>query len=132
MSHNLYNHPQEYVESLARILAIHLPRHYLTPTRPIPLQNGGLTHIQAQQVIDYIHTHLNRDLFLAELASVVNISPTYFASLFKRRMGISPHQYVIQQRVERAEMMLKKTDLAIRATPTQTSPYKLASPVRAI
>jgi AraC family transcriptional regulator len=39
----------------------------------------------------------NRDLSLAELASVVNISPTYFASLFKPAMGISLHQYAIQQ-----------------------------------
>jgi AraC family transcriptional regulator len=61
----------------------------------------------------YIQTHLNRDLSLAELASVIRISPTYFASLFKQAMGISPHQYVIQQRVERAKVMLSKTDLAI-------------------
>jgi AraC family transcriptional regulator len=69
--------------------------------------------MQLQQAIDYIHAHLNRDLSLAELASVVNISPTYFASLFKKVMGISPHQYVIQQRVEQAKLMLLKTDLAI-------------------
>jgi AraC family transcriptional regulator len=35
------------------------------------------------------------------------------ASLFKQAMGISPHQYVIQQRVEHAKLMLSKTDLAI-------------------
>jgi AraC family transcriptional regulator len=104
---------QLYVESLTQVLVIHLLRHYSTLTRPIPLQNGGLTHIQAQQVIDYIHTHLNQDLSLAELASIVNISPTYFASLFKQTIGTSPHQYVIQQRVERAKLMLLKTDLAI-------------------
>ncbi|WP_228035198.1 helix-turn-helix transcriptional regulator [Oculatella sp. LEGE 06141] len=28
-------------------------------------------------------------------------------------MGISPHQYVIQQRVEQAKLMLSKTNLAI-------------------
>jgi AraC family transcriptional regulator len=50
---------------------------------------------------------------LAELARVINISPTYFASLFKQAMGISPHQYVIQQRVEKAKLMLKKMDIAI-------------------
>jgi len=32
---------------------------------------------------------------------------------FVQMMGISPHQYVIQQRVERAKLMLRKTDLAI-------------------
>ncbi|WP_228038512.1 AraC family transcriptional regulator [Nodosilinea sp. LEGE 06152] len=36
---------------------------------------------------------------LTELAEVINISPTYFASLFKQAMGMSPCQYVMQQRV---------------------------------
>jgi AraC family transcriptional regulator len=66
-----------------------------------------------QQAIDYIHTNLDRDLSLAELASDVNISPTYFASLFKQATGISPYQYVIRQRVERAKVMLTKTNLTI-------------------
>lgn len=104
---------QLYVESLTQILVIHLLRHYSTLTRPITSQNNSFTRIQLQQVIDYIHTYLNRDLSLAELASVINISPTYFASLFKQAMGISPHQYVIRQRVEQAKLMLLKTDLAI-------------------
>jgi AraC family transcriptional regulator len=66
-----------------------------------------------QQAIDYVHTHLDRDLSLAELAGIINVTPTYFASLFKQAMGISPHQYVIQQRVKRSAEMLKRTDLAI-------------------
>nr|MDZ8038891.1 hypothetical protein [Nostoc sp. CreGUA01] len=40
-------------------------------------ENKSLTYSQLQQAIDHIHAHLNRDLSLAELASVVNISPTY-------------------------------------------------------
>jgi AraC family transcriptional regulator len=104
---------QLYVESLTQVLVVHLLRHYSTLTQPIAAQNSSLNRIQLQQAIDYIHTYLNRDLSLAELASVVNISPTYFASLFKQTMGISPHQYVIRQRVEQAKLMLSKTDLAI-------------------
>ncbi|MDV2997503.1 MAG: Exoenzyme S synthesis regulatory protein ExsA [Chroococcidiopsis sp. SAG 2025] len=101
------------VESLTQVLVIHLLRHYSIFAPTITSQNRNLTHTQLQQAIDYIQTHLNRDLSLAELASVICISPTYFASLFKQAMGISPHQYVIQQRVERAKLMLLKTDLAI-------------------
>ncbi len=86
----------------------------LTITTPtLEFKNKGLTHTQLQQVLDYIHAHLERDLSLAELADVINISPTYFASLFKQAIEISPHQYVIQQRVERAKLMLSKTDLTI-------------------
>ncbi|MBD2100411.1 helix-turn-helix domain-containing protein [Leptolyngbya sp. FACHB-261] len=73
----------------------------------------------SQQAIDYIHTHLDRDLSLAGIAKVINISPTYFASLFKSAMGISSYQYVIQQRVERAKLMLSKTDLTIAEIASQ-------------
>lgn len=102
-----------YVESLTQVLIVHLLRHYARAAHIITSENRSLTRAQLQQATDYIYTHLNRDLSLAELASVINISPTYFASLFKQAMRISPHQYVIQQRVERAKVMLSKTDLAI-------------------
>jgi AraC family transcriptional regulator len=102
-----------YVESLTQVLVIHLLRHYSTLTQTLPSERRSLTRTQLQQAIDYIHAHLERDLSLVELAKVINISPTYFATLFKGAMGISPHQYVIQQRVQRAKEMLKKTDLAI-------------------
>ena len=95
------------------MLLIHLLRHYSTLTQEITSENRSLTPAQLQQAIDYIHTHLDRDLSLAEVAGVISISPTYFASLFKRATGISPHQYVIQQRVERAKLLLTTTDLAI-------------------
>jgi AraC family transcriptional regulator len=102
-----------YVESLTQALVIHLLRQYSTVTRTITSQNRNLTRVQLQEAIDYIHTNLDRDLSLFQIASIINISPTYFASLFKRATGTSPHQYVIQQRVERAKLMLSKTDLAI-------------------
>jgi AraC family transcriptional regulator len=78
-----------------------------------------------QQVLDYIHTHLDQDLSLTELAQVISISPTYFASAFKQAIDISPHQYVIQQRVEQAKLMLSKTDLAL-----SDIAYKLVSSVK--
>jgi AraC family transcriptional regulator len=104
---------QLYVESLTQMLVIHLLRHYSTFTKTITSGNRGLTNLQLQQAIEYIHTHLDQDLSLFQIAQVINISPTYFASLFKRATGTSPHQYVIQQRVERAKLMLSKTDIAI-------------------
>jgi AraC family transcriptional regulator len=104
---------QLYIESLTQVLAIHLLRHYSTEARIITSENRSLTRAQLQQAIDYINTYLDQDLSLVKIASVINISPTYFASLFKHSTGISPHQYVIKQRVERAKQLLLKTDLAL-------------------
>ena len=63
----------------------------LTITTPtLEAKRKSLTHTRLQQVLSYIRTHLDRDLSLTELAEVINISPTYFASLFKQTMEISP------------------------------------------
>jgi AraC family transcriptional regulator len=102
-----------YVESLTQVLIIHLLRNYSSSTPQIAPQHNGLTAIQLRQTIDYIQAHLDRNLSLTKIADVINISPTYFSSLFKRATGNSPHQYVIQQRVERAKVLLKTTDLEI-------------------
>jgi len=89
---------QLYIESLTQVLVIHLLRHYSTFTQKITYENRSLTP-HTQQAINYIHLTL-KDLSLVQIARVINTSPTYFASLFKRATDISPHQYVIKQRVE--------------------------------
>lgn len=106
---------QLYVELLTQALVIYLLRHYSgAPPKIITSIDRKLTPAQMQQALNYIHAHLDQDLSLFQIAEVINISPTYFASLFKRTIGISPHQYVIQQRVEQAKLLLKlKTDLSI-------------------
>lgn len=79
-----------------------------TTTLTTEFKHKGLTRTQLQQVLDYIQTYLDsaeptlgeRDLSLAELAATLHFSPTYFASDFKQAIKVSPHQYVIQQRVE--------------------------------
>jgi AraC family transcriptional regulator len=79
----------------------------------ITFKQRSLTQAQLERSLNHIHTHLDRELSLGQIAAVINISPTYFASLFKHSIGISPHQYVIRQRVKRARSLLLKTDLAI-------------------
>jgi len=92
---------QLYIESLTQVLVIHLLRHYSTFTQKITYENRSLT-LSITARINYIHTYLDQDLSLVQIARVINTSPTYFASLFKRATDISPHQYVIKQRVERS------------------------------
>lgn len=104
---------QLYLDSLLTTLYTHLLRHYSTFTQPITFENRSLTSARLQQAIDYIHDHLERDLTLDEIAKIINITPNHFANLFKRHKGIPPHQYVVQQRVEKAKSLLWKTDSTI-------------------
>ncbi|RUT06412.1 hypothetical protein DSM106972_026690 [Dulcicalothrix desertica PCC 7102] len=65
-----------YIESLTQVLIIHMLRHYSSVTQTITSEKKSLTRTQLQQTIDYIHTYLDRDLSLGEIAGVLNISPT--------------------------------------------------------
>ncbi|MCY6490272.1 helix-turn-helix domain-containing protein [Leptolyngbya sp. GGD] len=104
---------QLYSESLANILNIHLLRHYCTQPITLRRYESGLSQHSLQQVLDYIHSHLERDLSLDTLSNLANMSKYHFIYLFKQSKGMTPHQYVIQQRIHRAKEMLGDRKLAI-------------------
>ncbi|MBT9316875.1 helix-turn-helix domain-containing protein [Leptothoe spongobia] len=102
-----------YLDSLANLLAVQLLRNYGTTSTQLPTYEGGLPTLQLNQVLDYIDAGLAGEIKLADLAGLLNMSPFHFGRMFKQSMGISPHQYVIQQRLERAKHLLKHSDQAI-------------------
>ena len=102
-----------YLDSLANVLAVQLLHNYGTTSAQLPTYEGGLPTYQLNQILDYIDTGLAGDIKLADLAGLLNMSPFHFGRMFKQSMGISPHQYVIQQRLERAKHLLKHSDQAI-------------------
>ncbi|HEY9742792.1 MAG TPA: AraC family transcriptional regulator [Coleofasciculaceae cyanobacterium] len=112
----LENNPQGtrlYAETMANALAVHLLQNYSAQQPILRDYSGGLSSRQLRQVIDYINDHLDRELGLAELAAIVQMSPHYFTRLFKQSTGLTPHQYVIRRRVERAKELLLKGKLSI-------------------
>lgn len=106
-----------YIDSLANVLAIHLLRKYTTTKTDLPIYAGGLTDRQVRQILDYIDENLERDLKLADLATLLDLSQFHFSHLFKQSIGIAPYQYLLQQRIERAKRLLKQPD-SRSATPT--------------
>ena len=97
-----------YIDSLCNVLAIHLLRNYSTVEQEPRPVTGGLGDSTLQKIVEYIMENLDTELSLTELATVVNLSPSHFARLFKQSTGIPPHQYVIQRRIEAAESLLKQ------------------------
>jgi len=47
------------------------------------------------------------------MAMVAEVSPHHFASLFTLETGLSPHQYVLRVRIERAKIHLKDDRLSV-------------------
>lgn len=104
-----------YVETMVNALAVHLSRRYSTQKSMIREASSGLPQYKLKAVLSYIYGALDQELSLNELAAVVQISPHYFATLFKQSTGLTPHQYVIKCRIERAKQLLVKQELNIAA-----------------
>jgi AraC family transcriptional regulator len=104
-----------YVDQLKNTLGIHLLRKYCTSTPKIVNYSNELSSVKRQKAISYIKAHLDREIKLEAIAAEVGMSQYYFSRLFKQSIGVSPYQYVMQQRIERTQYLLKTTSLSIAA-----------------
>jgi len=59
-------------------------------------------------------------LSLAEIAAASDLSQFHFARAFRKSTGLTPQQYLMQQRIERAKELLAKNDLPIVEISLQT------------
>lgn len=75
---------------------------------------GALSPWQLRRALDFIHAHLDGDPTIAQLAQECGLSPGYFARAFRQSTGVSPHQWLMQKRVDRARALLSvgRMDLA--------------------
>lgn len=98
-----------YGDALGTVLAVQLLRRYSSVGAPVLRGPAGLPRAALRHAADYVEEHLAQDLSLAAVAEAAGFSPYHFARLFKASTGLSPHQYVIRRRVERARTLLATT-----------------------
>lgn len=68
-----------------------------------------------QQAVLYIQDHLGGDLSLKRIAAEVHLSPPHLNRLFRAELHRSPHEYIVEVRMNRAKHLLKTTTLPIKA-----------------
>ena len=80
---------------------------------PAPQAHGGLSPGAMRRVREYVEVHLGESIDLSMLAGVAGLSVHHFARQFKQSAGVTPHVYLTQKRVERAQEMLVQTGLSL-------------------
>ncbi|SER34263.1 two component transcriptional regulator, AraC family [Gracilibacillus ureilyticus] len=65
------------------------------------------------RALEYIHQYFRSDIKAQEVADVINISPSYFSSLFKQKTGKNFNEYVNFLRIEESKKLLTETPLKI-------------------
>lgn len=82
------------------------------PAGPAPRAPGDVL-IHLRRARDHADRHYAQALTLDELAGVAGLSKYYFLRLFKATYGLTPALYVSRRRVERAQDLLRATNLSV-------------------
>ncbi|MDY2880515.1 MAG: AraC family transcriptional regulator [Candidatus Borkfalkiaceae bacterium] len=65
-------------------------------------------------VIEYIDKNIEREITVEELADLCSLNKIYFSNKFAKHMGISPSQFVINRRLEKAMELIKFSNLSMK------------------
>jgi AraC family transcriptional regulator len=108
-----------YGEILGTALAAHLVRRY-ADLRQGPGEHTPLSRQILSYALQYIGDNLDTSLSLQDLADLVQMDVYRFLRAFKQGTGLTPHQYILRQRIERAKLLLKNpalplTEVALRS-----------------
>ena len=101
------------LSSASTLLLTHLLQHYSNVQWRLPTVTGGLSPAVLRHSLDYIDAHLASPLTLAELAGQASLSEYHFARMFRQSVGLAPHQYVMQRRMDKAQQLVRHSALPL-------------------
>lgn len=88
-----------------------------------------------QQAQDYLRENIGSRVSVADLAALARLSPSHFATLFRRTTGVGVLRYQTRLRMSRARELLDNTDLPtseIASTLGYTDPFYFSRQIRAV
>jgi AraC family transcriptional regulator len=74
-----------------------------------PFRLGGLSGWQAKRLASFIETNLDGPIETSELCDLARLSTGHFYRAFKQTFEATPHNYIMNCRIERAKTMMCET-----------------------
>jgi AraC family transcriptional regulator len=81
---------------------------------------GALSKDVLERLRDYIMAHLDEPIEVAALASIAGRSEFHFTRVFTRSVGMTPHRYVVHQRLQRAVELVREGRTGLAETAART------------
>ena len=104
-----------YLKNFLSLLANHYIQNYsnyadLENARSV---NSKFSQAQVDKIDQHIDHNMGSHINVEELASLLNCSKFYFLREFKKLVGLTPYQYLINKRLEQAQIMLSQPNVNI-------------------
>lgn len=94
-------------------LAWELARMFKETSYVPPRQVIGIPPRRLARVIEHIRNNIDKPLSVSLLSRMAEMSQSHFSKLFKLSTGLAPHQFVLQERIDRSKELLRRGDAKI-------------------
>ena len=99
-----------FIEQIVRAVVGHLVRTHGHVRTNDAVERNRLAGWQMRRTREVVALNIRRRITVDDLAAACRLSPSHFSYLFKRSNGVSPHQWLIECRLEHAKELLKTTN----------------------
>lgn len=102
-----------YISAMVNALKAHILTGPSSSGHPADVPVSGFSSYRLHKIMNAVLQHPEAEHSLEEMSAIAGITPSHFCRVFKKATGISPHQYVMKARLDRAQEMLVQTDLPL-------------------
>jgi AraC family transcriptional regulator len=102
-----------YAENIGAALAAYLAQRRTGKRLSTVFREPRLAPARLKRVIDYIDTNLDGALGLTGISAIAGLNAHHFAHAFKASMGMPPHRFIIERRVDKARRLLDNRQQSI-------------------
>jgi AraC family transcriptional regulator len=107
------DHESDYLRLLGNALLAQLRLALKGSARVTPTRSSRSGLLLVHGAIQLIQDRLDSELAVRDVAAHVGVGTTHFSHVFREATGVTPHQYILRARIERACEMLRMTSLSI-------------------
>jgi AraC family transcriptional regulator len=111
------SHPDQanrlFVDHVMLALGVHIARTYGGMRPASRLARGGLAPWQERRAKEILRANLQQGVPLKEVARECELSVSYFSHAFRRTLGVTPHKWLIEQRIVLSKQKLRDDRLSL-------------------
>ncbi|WP_125561066.1 helix-turn-helix domain-containing protein [Pseudoalteromonas rubra] len=107
-----------YLDNLVGLLATHYIHNYSNylDQKTAQVATSKFDQQQIAKIDDYIQAHIGQSIAVDDLADLLGCSKFYFLREFKKHLGITPYQHILDRRLAQAKTALQSGRTNIAAT----------------
>ena len=102
-----------FLDSIEQAIAATLLDAFAGQSRSVRPLRGGLGPARLRTVTEFVHAKMRDELTLIQMAESVDLSPAHFSRMFRKSTGETPHQFVLRNRIERAQEILRAPEARV-------------------